>query len=495
MLPTIGGLLSYFYSQNQEPIYQAHASILVQYRGGGTSLGVSDFTRSRELASTYARQVSARPFLERVEQSGQVPFNADRLRTMISSNTEATPPAVEVIVKHSDPGLAAATAQVLAEQFINYAVEQRLAEIARLQTAAAAQGLTNVESLVSAQFTAVDSLSLLEPVRPPGRPTVPRTRQNITLGVILGLVLATGGALLLEGLGDTVRFHDQLNRRFGVNGLGIIFRWSSQDVEEDSPVVWKSPASSYAEAFRQIRANLQFATANQPGNVFMVTSPGPGEGKTTILSNLAVSLAHTGKRIAVIDGDLRRPSLHRQFDVARREPGLSNLLADQTAKLDDAMLPTEVEGITILPSGPTPPNPGELLGSSRMAALMSELRDKYDMVLVDSPPMLMVADTAVLSTQVDGAIVVVDGTSTRSSSLQAALETLRNTKVSIFGVIINKLKRSRFGYGYSYPYYYYYYSFYSYYSDENGNGAGADGRFYTRLGRRAKTALSRLRRR
>ena len=296
-------------------------------------------------------------------------------------------------------------------------------------------------------------------------------------------------------LGDTVRFHDQLNRRFGVNGLGIIFRWSSQDVEEDSPVVWKSPASSYAEAFRQIRANLQFATANQPGNVLMVTSPGPGEGKTTILANLAVSLAHTGRRIAVIDGDLRRPSLHRQFDVACREPGLSNLLADQTAKLDDAMHPTEVEGITILPSGPTPPNPGELLGSSRMAALMSELRDKYDMVLVDSPPMLMVADTAVLSTQVDGVIVVVDGTSTRSSSLQAALETLRNTKVSIFGVIINKLKRSRFGYGYSYPYYYYYYSYYSYYSDENGNGAGADGRFYTRLGRRAKTALSRLQRR
>ena len=359
MVPTIGGLTGFIYSQNQEPIYQANSTILVQYRGAGSSVGLSDFSRSQELASTYARLVSAKPFLDRVQQSGEVPFDADSLRSMISANTETSPPAIDVRVKHSDPGLAAATAQVLAEQFIDYAIEQRLAEIARLQIAAAAQGISNVDSLVSAQFTAVDSLSLLEPVRPPGTPTVPRTRQNVTLGVILGLVVALGGTLLLEGLGDTVRFPDQLNRRFGATALGTIFKWSSQDIAEESTIVWKAPTSSYAEAFRQIRANLQFATAtfNQPGNVIMVTSPGPGEGKTTILSNLAVALAQTGKRIVAVDGDLRRPSLHRQFDVVSREPGLSNLLAGQITELKDAIQATEVEGVSILPSGPTPPQP------------------------------------------------------------------------------------------------------------------------------------------
>ena len=398
-------------------------------------------------------------------------------------------------MRHQDREIAAITAQVVAQDFIEYAIEQRLAEIARLQTVAAAQGISNVQDLVAAQFIAVDSLSLLEPVVPPGNLVNRRARQNIVLGTIFGIVLAAGLVLLLESMRDTVRFIDQVSQRFGVTGLGTLFKWSSQEIEEGSLVLWSAPNSSYAESFRHIRANLQFATANQHGNALLVSSPGPGEGKSTIISNLAIAIAQTGKRVVVVDGDLRRPALYRLFNGLQREPGLSNFLADLGADSDDIVTQTDIEGIHVIPSGPTPPNPAELLGSPRMVTLLNQLRERYDIVLVDSPPLLPVADGTILASQVDGAIVVVDGFGTRSSSLQAALDGLRNTQVNITGVIINKLKRPGLGYAYNYPYYYYYYSsYYSYYSQtDEANVNGARG-LYLRLGQRARTAWSRLRR-
>ena len=362
--------------------------------------------------------------------------------------------------------MAAQAAQLVAEEFVDYAIEQRLAEIARLQAAAAAQGVTNVEALVAAQFTAVDSLSILEPVSVPGSPFVPRTRLNIALGAVLGLLLALVASLILENLRDTVRFPDQLFSRFGVTSLGTLFRWPNQEVGPDELVVWELPRSSYAESFRQIRANLQFATANTDATVIMVSSPGPGEGKTTIVSNLAIALAQAGKRVVLVDCDLRRPSVHRMFKSVEREPGLTNVLAAMGAELSDAVQQTEMEGVSVVPCGPMPPNPAELLSSPRMKRLLAELAQQYDVVLVDSPPMLVVADGSIIAAQVDLVIVVVDGFGTRSSALRASLEVLQTTQVKSIAVIINKFKRTRFGYGYGYPYYYYYYhSNYKYYRD------------------------------
>ncbi|MBM3934269.1 MAG: CpsD/CapB family tyrosine-protein kinase [SAR202 cluster bacterium] len=203
----------------------------------------------------------------------------------------------------------------------------------------------------------------------------------------------------------------------------------------------------------------------------MVTSPGPGDGKSTIISNISVTLAQTGKRIVVIDGDMRRPTMHKRFNLQTKEPGVSNFLAEPTTTVGQVLHKTAVEGVFVIPGGPIPPNPAELLGSPRMKVLIEQLKEQFDIVLVDSPPVLVVADSAIIAAQVDGAIAVVDGLKTRSSSLKAALDTLRNTQVNIVGVVINKLKRVRFGYGYNYPYYYdyYYYSYYySYYAAEEG---------------------------
>ena len=210
MLPVVLGLAAFLYSKGQDSIYEAKATILVQYTGISTPLETANELASSQLATTYGRLLTSRDFLDQVPLKG----------VSVSATTGRDPPLINLRVRHTDPALAAEVGQLVAERFIDYAIERRLASIARLQTAAAAQGITNVEQLVAAQFTAVDTLSLLEPVRTPGGPVVPQTRRNTLVGVTLGLLVAAAGAMVLETLRDTVRFPEQLERRFGVPGLG-----------------------------------------------------------------------------------------------------------------------------------------------------------------------------------------------------------------------------------------------------------------------------------
>jgi non-specific protein-tyrosine kinase len=426
---------------------------------------------------------------EALEKKG-ISLTAESLRAMLRTSTGDRPPTVDVGVRHSDPELTHTAANIIANEFIGYVIEQRLADIANVQAAAAAQGLINVQGLVNAQASLIDSVVMLEPATLPGRPVLPRTRRTIALAVLLGGVLATGLALLLGSRSDTIRSPEELRRRFGVTALGAVFKWTGQDIAGDEMVVWSAPSSGFAESFRQIRANIQFAMAGKPGRTYVVTSPGPEEGKTTVLSNLAVTIAKTGKRVVVVDGDLRRPTLHRYFNVGRREPGLSTFLADEDMSAVDVIHPTAMEGVSIIPSGPIPPNPSELLGSPRMSSLLEQLRHLADVVLVDSPPVLMVADAPIIAAQLDAGIVVVDGFKTRTPSLRAALETLANTQVNLVGVVLNKLKRARFGSGYGYPYYYnYYYAQYG--SNKDGETPVAAGTFYKRPATWVRSVLSR----
>ena len=467
-MPVVTGTLGWLQVRGQEKIYEATATLLVQQRRGGFSPTASDFSLSGQLALTYGTLVASTPFFDQVTEKDAlgdegVNLNTANLNGMVSVTTSDKPPTVTIKVRHGDPQLAATTANVLANEFIDYVIQQRLVEISNLQTAAASQGLTNVQDLVSAQAALIDSITVLEPASRPGSPILPRTRYNIILAVILGGGLSIGGTLLLSALRDTVRSPDEIRRRFGMAALGTVFTWTSRDAEADQLVMWEAPTSGYSESFRQIRANVQFATAGKESKIFLVTSPGPSEGKTTILSNLAIAHAQTGKRVIAVDGDLRRPTVHRRFRVKGREIGLSNFLSEPDLPLDDVIVNTEIEGVSIIPAGPIPPNPSELLGSPRMAVLLEQLADRYDAVFVDSPPTLVAADAPVIAAQVEEAIVVVDGRKTRTSSLKGTLESLSNSQVHILGVVLNKLKRGRFGYGYGYQYHYY-----RYYGTEDG---------------------------
>ena len=464
-----GGLGAFLYSNSQEPIYEAKATLLVQHRNVGSSTGVTDYRLSEQLASTYARQVEASPFLDAVLENNQLESFGS-----VNTRTSLGPPVLEILVQHEDALVARENAQIIADEFVDYVVEQRLAEIARLQAAAAARNILNAQDLVAAQFTVLDGLSILEPVGTPTSPILPRTRANIAAGAFLGLVLASGIALLLSSINDTVRNPDDLQRRYGITPLGTIFKWSARDAGPDELMMIRSPSSWHAESFRQVRANFQFATPEERGRSYMVTSPGPGDGKSTMIGNLAIALAQAGHRVLIIDADLRRPSVHRKFEYLNREPGLSNYLSNREQDFASITQATRLEGVSIVTGGPIPPNPAELLGSPRMSQLLAEATESADITLVDSPPVLAVSDSSILATQVDGAVITVDGLHTRWSSMHATVGALTAAKVQIVGVIINKLKRAKFRYGYRYPYYQYY-EYYRTYSSNGGNEPSSNG--------------------
>ena len=190
-LPVLGGLGGYYYSAQQNPVYEAKGVVLVQYRGSGLSaLGVSDFNRSEQLAATYRRLITAQPFLERVAERDDVDLSIPQLSSVLSADIVRNPPLLRVKVKFVDADVARSVAQAVSVEFIDYAIDLRLGEIARLQSVALAQGLANVQDFTAAQFTAVDSLQLLEDVKLPGSPVTPRTQQNIMLGGLIGVFLS-----------------------------------------------------------------------------------------------------------------------------------------------------------------------------------------------------------------------------------------------------------------------------------------------------------------
>jgi len=468
MLPALGGAAAFFYSAAQDEVYEAHATLLVRASSGTFTATAGSFRQSDELASTYRRLVTARPFLERVVEAELVEFELSGLESVVSSDTLSNPPVVEVKVRHGNPRVATETAQAVAEEFIEYTIEQRLGEIARLQQAATVQGITNTDALVSAQFAAIDNLSLLEPVRTPTSPVVPKTTQNILLGVLLGLVLATGGAILLESMGDSIKSPDQIVELFGLSNLGVVPRWSDSDLDSSKILDRYSGTSPPAEAYRQLRTNLEFAAATQDGSVFMVTSPSPGEGKSTTVTNLAIAIAQTGKRTILLDADFRRASLHHNLPDINREPGLSNILGGSDVGWQAVVQASGQAGLDVITAGPTPPNPAELLGSTGLQNLINELKVAYDLVLFDTPPVIPVADASIMASRVNGAVMVVEAFSTRTSALRSALGTLNNSRVHMLGVVVNKFKPPRFG-GYGYHGDNYYYSSGYHYGEPDGS--------------------------
>ncbi len=200
-----------------------------------------------------------------------------------------------------------------------------------------------------------------------------------------------------------------------------------------SLITLTDPRSVVSEAYRALRTNLSFYSLDKPIRSLVVTSPAPGEGKSMTVANLAVTMAQSGRRTVLVDCDLRRPSLHTLFNLSN-EPGLTNVMLDETADLP--LQPTEVENLWLLASGPKPPNPADLLGTSKIDQLIVALTENADIVLFDAPPVIAVTDSAVLGAKVDGVLLVVQAGATRRDHAERAKETLEKAKVRIVGVTL-----------------------------------------------------------
>lgn len=303
----------------------------------------------------------------------------------------------------------------------------------------------------------MDTVTVVEPASLPTAPDSRNTLRNVLFALASSLALGVGLAFFLEYLDYTVRTPEELDELFGSPTLGVvgyIDRETGAKSEKEKIAVLYHPSSAVTESYRSLRTNIQFADSSQAVRSLLVTSAGPKEGKTLTAANLAVAMAQAGKKVILVDTDLRRPSLHRLFDVPNRL-GFTNLFIDNPGRAADYLQETGVEGLRVLTSGPLPPNPSELLGSPVTERTMEELKAEADIVIYDSPPAATVTDAVVLAPKVDAILQVVLAGETRRDVIIKGKEILSRVGGNVLGPVLNRVKSSDLGY-----YYYYYYRYY-----------------------------------
>ncbi|MGB8214298.1 MAG: polysaccharide biosynthesis tyrosine autokinase [Anaerolineales bacterium] len=492
----LAGGVTFWLSYEQIPVYQATTTILVDVAPASQAVNTTTVTTSEELADTYSNTILMQPVLDGVAKRLNLPAFPK------SATVQATPvlntQLITLVVQDIDPNRAAQIANTLvqvfsdklqADQAARYTdsskgIETQLAnlqkQIQATQAALAALGpassdpsrqaqqaqlqlaLTQYNQSYASVLQSEGQLQLAEAqsssgiiqqdtALPVDTPISPQPVRDAVLAAVTGLLIAIGGVFLIEFLDDTIRDPDEITRRWGVPVLGTIIRYPH---DRDTLITARQPRSPITEAFRSLRTNLQFAGFDQPIHTILVTSPSPEDGKTTVTANLASVIAQGGRRVAVVDADMRRPRIHKTFQIPNRD-GLSSQFIRYQDRLNGSVKPTQVDGLFVLTSGPLPPNPSELLGSDRMSAILRELAGQFDTVIVDAPPVLLVTDALVLAPCVDGVLVVVKPSITKRAALKHMIEELRQVNANILGVVLNDVKIDRSHY-YNYHYRGYY---------------------------------------
>jgi polysaccharide biosynthesis transport protein len=301
------------------------------------------------------------------------------------------------------------------------------------------------------------NIRIIDKAEVPEFPVKPKKKRNILLAVIVGLTLGIGTAFFLEYLDNTIKLPEDVKEHLEIPYLGPVPAMTSNDIPDHVArdlVTVHSPKSAASESYRSIRTGILFSSADAAPQTIVFTSASPGEGKTITTANLGVAMANAGSRVLLLDCDMRRPRIHKIFGVDRKV-GLSNILVG-TASPKDAIVPSSVENLDILPVGPIPPNPSEIISSKKMGLLLNALKKQYTRVLIDSPPISAVTDAVLLSQMADGLLLVVRAGETPRQVIQHALAQVRSVNANILGAVLNAVSVGRDSY-YYYQYYYYYY--------------------------------------
>lgn len=322
--------------------------------------------------------------------------------------------------------------------------------------------LTKVKELSLSGGVDLNNIRIVEPAELPFGATGIDKKMTLALGGILGLFLGIGFAFFLEYLNNTIKTPDDIEQYLELPLLAIIPQVpEAKKVRTPMIVMKENMKDASAESYRSLRTNLVSSGLGDALKTFTITSTGPREGKSLTTVNLGAALAQSGLNVLLIDADLRRPKLHRVFGVDRHK-GLSALLTGSIT-LNEAIAETEISNLSLLTSGSVPPNPSELLGSVLMKELIKHFRDIYDVVILDSAPVLGMSDALVLARETDGTILVVKTDTATRKALKFAISQLEQVSAKVCGVILNNVnvKRDRY-------YHYYYYYYYSPYEDEEG---------------------------
>ncbi|MFZ0866148.1 MAG: polysaccharide biosynthesis tyrosine autokinase [Candidatus Sulfotelmatobacter sp.] len=306
-----------------------------------------------------------------------------------------------------------------------------------------------------------DNIRVVDSARVPLVPSSPDIPRNLAIGFILGLSGGIGLAFLLESLDNTVRTPEQAELASGLPSLGVVPQFLRADTRSLQPaklslakvelVAYYRPKSEAAESYRSLRTSILLSALDSPPKVLLVTSPLPQEGKTTTSVNCAIVLAQRGSRVLLVDADLRRPGVHRAFGLGRDEGGLSTVLEGTTTMESVVAFYPQVPSLRILPAGPPPPHPAELLGGNKMKSLIAQWRRDYDHVIIDTPPALSVTDPVILSVESDSVILVIRSGKTTKDALRRAADLFWQVNARVLGVVVNGIDLG------SPDHYYYYY--------------------------------------
>lgn len=496
LLPMIAGATVYFMSERQTRQYAATATIRIN-PPASSALDVNAVRLTQDLTETYRQLIVTWPVLQEVIDTLDLPMAIDELTERTSASAIPSTQLVRISVSDPDPERAALIANTIASTFSSQIADDTIkqiqstrasvdeqidairaqvtdldAQIQALDTAgnrndvaiqAELDDLRNQRARLQQQIadlevqretvslgvaSAQTQVTVFEPAIPPPAPYAPRTLLNTALGAAAGLVIAVGFITLLQYFDNSVSDPTNIQEIAGAPVLAAIQSIPMTHPSSNSVYAVSSPQSSSAEAMRLLRANLEFAAAGRQLSTLAITSPGMGEGKSTVSANLAVVLAQAGTKTVLIDADLRRPTQHQIFTIPN-DDGLTRLLMHPKEDWRSVGRPVAIPNLTVIPSGPIPPNPADLLSIDRFGELLWSIGQDADIVLIDTPPILAVSDPLVVARQTGAALIVVRAGHTRRDALRHAAEALRQGDIRLLGVVLNR-QRAKDGSEYYY---------------------------------------------
>lgn len=476
LLTVVAGSSAYWSASRETPMYRATATMMVNPGAIGAGQGsTGSLNEGVALSYTYVQLINTQPVRDLVQEELGGP-----IRSGVSASTVQNTSLIRITAVSSDPQAAADTANAYVSGFKHYVDNQNAQRTERAREGVDAQitflndqidtlnaeiddadeselerlqqqrnELTRMVTQLEtdAAYTSMQAASstvVIESVdaaRVPGAPISPDISRSTMLGAVVGLMIAIGVIALLEYLDNTVKGHTNIQHLTRSPLLASIPVSPGINPGPRQIYTMAEPKAGSSEAVRLLRTNLTFAGVEREINSITVTSSGEGEGKSTTAANLAVAFASGGKSVALIDADLRKPTLHRIFGVENTS-GVTRFIADPDEQREDVSDRVALPGLTLVPSGPIPPNPSEMLVSPRFQQLITEMESEFDMVIVDTPPLLQTSDALMVGSVTDGILLMAHHGRTRVDALKNATGLIHQSGTRLIGVVVNQVDKA-----------------------------------------------------
>jgi succinoglycan biosynthesis transport protein ExoP len=418
-----------------KPVYEAQTTLFLGKESEKVSLSIADIQLNNQLVTDYRELLKSNLVAETIQQKLDV--NVGKFKSSVNVQTVKDSRIFKISYQDNDPKLAADVVNELAviiKQMANDVIQ-------------------------------VKNVKVIDVAKEPKYPVSPNKKKNVAIAGFLGLALGAALIFLLEMLDYTFKKPEEVERQLGLNVIGVVPKFEGgkrgkaekkdqKKIELDylkNLITKNDPKAPASEAFRELRTNLHYISVDKELKTLVVTSPSLGDGKTVTAVNMAVTLAKSGSKVLIIDADLRKPKVHHYFGIKNAE-GLTNMLTEDidskninTASIDG------ISNLSILPSGPIPPNPAEILSSNKMRQMLENLKSEYDIIIVDTPPVGQVTDAAILAGITDGALLVFASAQTRIDMAKRAKKALDSVNTNIVGTVLTKMDIGRTSY-YNYKY-------------------------------------------